>query len=105
MTNDNDLLRRFRSRFLGELHTRLLDMATAPDAPISTDAFLVFDQTRTIAPSIDGMRQVRDALSASWSDAGWVSLGLPLHRVDAIRLQIWSEIGATPYFMAEMTVP
>lgn len=96
---DTDQLRRALSRFKAAFSERLLEMATAPDAPISIPEYEAWMTTGKLPLSLARNRSVRDALAACWQDA-W---GYDLHSDEAIevRARIHDKIGAPPIFMLQ----
>lgn len=93
-TATDDRHRRTISRFRAALCDRLLEMATAPDAPISIPEYEAWMATGKLGASLTRNRSVRDALAASWQDA-W---GYDPHSDEAIEVRdrIHYMLGAPP---------
>lgn len=58
--------------FLLVFSWRMLEMATAPDAPITITQYETWMRTKLLTSSINHNRQVRDALAASWQDVAYL---------------------------------
>lgn len=95
----DDMHRRALSRFKAALSERLLELATAPDEPITIPEYQAWMATGKLTLALARNRSVRDALAASWQDA-W---GCDPHSDEAIevRARIHDALGGPPIFMLQ----